>query len=168
MNDLDKYLEAYEGNIQYDFDNEILLNWYPRRILEFSKTTDSLLELGLGHGYSSNIFSNFFRRHVVLEGSHAVIKNFQNKYPGCTSEIVETFFEDFNNDEKFDVVVMGFILEHVNDPVEILMHFRKYLTPVNGNMFISVPNAEVLNRRLGHIAGMLPDILTMSENDVLL
>ncbi len=35
-------------------------------------------------------------------------------------------------------------------------------------MFISVPNAEVLNRRLGHIAGMLPDILAMSENDVLL
>ncbi len=110
MNNLDKYVGAYEGNIQYDFDNEILLNWYPRRILEFSNRTDSLLELGLGHGYSTDIFSKFFRRHVVLEGSRAVIRNFQNKYPDCASEIIETFFEEFSREGKYDVIVSGFVI----------------------------------------------------------
>jgi hypothetical protein len=35
-------------------------------------------------------------------------------------------------------------------------------------MFIAVPNAEVLNRRLGHLAGLLDDVTTLSENDLLL
>ena len=142
MNNLDKYLGAYEGNIQYDFDNEILLNWYPKRILEFSKRTDTLLELGLGHGYSTDIFSKFFRQHVILEGSPAIIRNFKIKYPDCTSEIIETFFEEFSGQRKFDVIVMGFILEHVDDPIEILKHFREYLTPESGNMFISSPQCR--------------------------
>lgn len=35
-------------------------------------------------------------------------------------------------------------------------------------MFITVPNAEVLNRRLGHLAGLLPDMQELSEHDLLL
>ena len=69
--------------------------------------------------------------------------------------------------EKFDVIVMGMVLEHVDNPVEIMGHFGKFLAP-DGKMFITVPNAEVLNRRLGNLAGLLPDMLLMSDNDRLL
>jgi len=62
---------------------------------------------------------------------------------------------------------MGFILEHVDDPLLILRRFRKFLAP-GGRMFLAVPNAEVLNRRLGHLAGLLEDITELSENDQLL
>jgi SAM-dependent methyltransferase len=167
-NNLDSHVRAYEGDLQYDFDNEILLNWYPARVLNFTKGLKSLLELGLGHGYTTNIFSRHFSKHVVLEGSEAVITNFKKKYPDCKPEIVNTFFEEFSNNERFDVIVLGFILEHVDDPIEILKHFRKNLNPNGGKMFVSVPNAEVLNRRLGQFAGLLPDIKTLSENDLIL
>lgn len=62
---------------------------------------------------------------------------------------------------------MGFILEHVDNPFEIITCFKEFLVP-NGKMFIAVPNAEVLNRRLGHLAGILPDIQKLSENDLIL
>ena len=62
---------------------------------------------------------------------------------------------------------MGFILEHVDDPLVILQNFRKFLVP-NGKMFLAVPNAEVLNRKLRYLAGLLDDISTLSENDRLL
>jgi trans-aconitate methyltransferase len=166
-NILDNHVRAYEGDLHYDFDNEILLNWYPQRILDSTKDTESLLELGLGHGNTTNIFSKRFIRHVVLEGSTAIIENFHKKFPECHCEIIETYFEDFSSEEKFDVIVMGFILEHVDNPQQILIHFKKFLAP-NGKMFVSVPNAEVLNRRLGHLAGLLPDIRSMSENDLML
>jgi hypothetical protein len=32
-------------------------------------------------------------------------------------------------------------------------------------MFVTVPNAEVLNRRLGHLAGMLEDLQQLSDHD---
>ena len=166
-NKLDIHVTAYTGENLYDFDNEILLTWYPQRIVMNSKGADSILELGLGHGFTTNIFSNNFARHVVLEGSPAVIRNFKERFPLCDAQIVETYFEEFHTEEKFDVIVMGFILEHVDEPFEIISRYKNFLTP-DGKIFLAVPNAEVLNRRLGHLAGMLGDIETLSENDLLL
>ncbi len=166
-NILDNHVRAYEGDLQYDFDNEILLNWYPKRILNLTKEDKSLLELGLGHGYTTSIFAKHFKKHTVLEGSPAVIENFKKKYPDCACTIIKTYFENFKSNDKFDVIVMGFILEHVDDPLEVLKHYKQLLS-AEGKMFIAVPNAEVLNRRLGHIAGMLPDMQTLSENDFIL
>jgi len=166
-NILDAHVGAYEGNNIYDFDNSILLNWYPKRILELTPSTASLLELGLGHGYSTPLFSRAFARHVVLEGSPAVIANFRKTAPECGAEIIETYFETFEGKERFDVIVMGFILEHVDNPAEILARYRQFLVP-NGTLFVAVPNMESMNRRLGHLAGLLPDLHALSENDVLL
>lgn len=166
-NKLDAHVAAYTGNNLYDFDNEILLNWYPKRVLAHSKGAKSILELGLGHGYTTNIFSENFSRHVVLEGSPAVIQNFKAQSPECSAQIVETYFEVFDTEERFDVIVMGFILEHVDDPIVIIDRYKNFLAP-GGRMFIGVPNAEVLNRRLGHLAGLLENMETLSENDLLL
>jgi 2-polyprenyl-3-methyl-5-hydroxy-6-metoxy-1,4-benzoquinol methylase len=166
-NHLDKHLTAYQGDNIYDFDNEILLTWYPRRVVYHSGEGRSVLELGLGHGYTTEIFARHFPRHLVLEGSPAVIQNFCNKHPDCSAEIIETYFENFSTEERFDVIVMGFVLEHVDDPLLILRHFREFLAP-GGRMFLAVPNAEVMNRRLGHLADMLNDLTSLSTNDHLL
>lgn len=166
-NDLDEHVGAYKGQNIYDFDNEILLTWYPKRILTLNPNAKSLLELGLGHGYSTNIFSHFFERHVVLDGSSAVIDNFNKRFPECKAEIIETYFEVFNTTERFDVIVLGFVLEHVDDPILILNRFKQFLNP-SGRIYAAVPNAEVLNRRLGFLAGLLSSIEELSENDILL
>lgn len=164
---LDTHIAAYQGNNTYDFDNEILLTWYPKRIIHHAGQARSLLELGLGHGHSTRTFSPHFERHVVLEGSQAVIDHFRANTPDSPVEIVKTYFETFSTDERFDLVVMGFVLEHVDAPLLILRRFREFLAP-GGRIFLAVPNAEVLNRRLGKLAGLLDDLCELSENDHLL
>jgi len=163
-NELDKHVVAYQGDQLYDFDNHILLNWYPQRITSLSAGATSLLELGLGHGYTANIFSRLYKRHLVLEGSPAIIDHFRQTSPECQADIVATYFEEFDTNEKFDVIVMGFILEHVDHPLALLQQYQRFLAP-GGKMFVTVPNAQALNRRLGHLAGMLPDMQALSEND---
>lgn len=166
-NSLDNHVQAYQGLSIYEFDNTILLKWYPRRIAKFCKGASSLLELGLGHGITASVFQQHFDRHVVIDASPAVIQNFRQRFPDSKIEIAESYFENFDTSERFDVIVFGFILEHVDDPIQIMKHFRQFLAP-GGRMFVTVPNAEVLNRRLGHLAGMLPDIQELSEHDLLL
>ncbi len=166
-NKLDSHVGAYQGKNLYDFDNKILLNWYPKRIIELAQGAKSILELGLGHGFSTNVFSKAFERHLVLDGSSAVIENFKKNFSACSVEVKETFFETFETNEKFDVIVLGFILEHVDDPCAILNKYRNFLT-TNGKLYLAVPNAEVLNRRLGNLAGLLPDMQSLSDNDILL
>lgn len=165
-NKLDAHVAAYKGESLYDFDNKILLTWYPQRIVMNSKGATSVLELGLGHGITTKMFSNKFDRHVVLEGSPAIIQNFKEKFPECDAQIIETYFEEFYTEEKFDLIVMGFILEHVDDPFAIITRYKNFLSPM-GKIFLAVPNAEALNRRLGHIAGILEDLSSLSENDLL-
>ena len=163
-NILDTHLNAYQGNNLYDFDNKVLMNWYPRRILDACQNTGSLLELGVGHGITTEIFAKHFKRHLVLDASPAVIENYQNTHANGHTEIIESYFETFASEEKFDVIVAGFVLEHVDQPLKLLSHIKQFLAP-NGKLFITVPNAEVLNRRLGHLAGLLPDMQELSEHD---
>ena len=168
MNDaLDSHLKAYERQSIYDFDNFLALRWYPQRVIDRAPGATSLLELGLGHGISTDIFNRHFRRHVVLDGSSAVIENFSKLYPDSHPEVINTYFEDFTTEERFDVIVLGYVLEHVDDPVRILSRYKPLLSP-GAKMFVAVPNAEALNRRLGHIAGMLPEMTALSEHDLLL
>ncbi|NCD41938.1 MAG: class I SAM-dependent methyltransferase [Bacteroidia bacterium] len=164
-NHLDEHVEAYAGNSIYDFDNQIVLGWYSRRILELVQSDVSVLELGLGHGFSAKVFAGNFKRYSILEGSRSVILNFQKKYPDCNAEIIESSFENFVTSEKYDVIVLGFVLEHVDNPSELIKQFQKFLSP-EGRMYIAVPNAESMNRQLGHLAGLLPDLFELSQNDI--
>lgn len=164
---LDRHAAAYEGDSVYDFDNRLLMDWYARRVCQLAGGARSLLELGLGHGITTAAFSRHFARHVVVDGSPAVIERFRRSNPDCRAEIVESWFERFETDERFDVIVCGFVLEHVDDPVQLLAHMRGLLAP-GGRLFVTVPNAEVLNRRLGHLAGMLDDLQELSAHDHLL
>jgi trans-aconitate methyltransferase len=166
-NKLDSHLAAYTGNNIYDFDNQIMLTWYAKRIVHHHPEARSVMELGLGHGFSTKLFSDHYPRIVVLDGSSTVIDHFRSKHPDSTAQIVETYFEEFETEERFDLIILGFVLEHVDDPVAILKRFKGFLKP-QGRLYVSVPNAQVINRRLGNITGMLPDILSLSENDVLL
>src|SRR5215831_18886140 len=139
MNDLDAHVGAYGSDFPYALDNDLMLNWYPQRVIALAPGR-SLLELGIGHGYSARRFATRFPRFVVVEGSETMIDRFQSQEGMGSAEVVHAMFEDFSTDETFDVIVMGFVLEHVVDPDLILKRFRRFLAP-GGSLFVTVPNA---------------------------
>ncbi|PQJ83338.1 class I SAM-dependent methyltransferase [Aliivibrio sifiae] len=163
-NKLDKSITAYKQSFSYELDNQLMLNWYPKRVAK--KMVDGkLLELGVGHGYSCKQFARQVDEYTILDGSPAVISQFRENNPDLNHiKIVETYFENYESPELYDNIVMGFVLEHVEDPGLILRKYKKFLT-TEGRLFISVPNASSLHRQLAHLAGMLPDIKKLSESD---
>jgi 2-polyprenyl-3-methyl-5-hydroxy-6-metoxy-1,4-benzoquinol methylase len=163
---LDDFKGAYEDSFPYALDNRLMLNWYPQRIL-FHAKGDSLLELGIGHGYSSIRLSQHFKRHVIVEGSREIIEKFRRNSGVDLIETVHCYFEEYTTEEKFDVIVMGFVMEHVDDPYFILERFKHYLKP-EGSIFISVPNSLALNKRIGFEAGMIDDFDALSKADLAL
>lgn len=165
MNKLDTVTSQYKPGATTEIENDLILNWYPKRILKHLENTgaQSLLELGVGHGYTAQVFNHYFKRHIILEGSSVVIDLFREKN-NKNIEVIHTFFEEFETDEKFDVILMGFILEHVSDPDLIIERFKRFLAP-GGRIFIAVPNAKSLNRRLGVELGMIENIYDLNEND---
>lgn len=146
-------------------DNRLMHTWYPARVVQMARKGGSMLELGLGHGHSCAFFSQAFPRYVSVEGSPEMIVRFRERFDVPGLEITQGFFEDFETEERFDSIGMGFVLEHVDDPGLILTRFTRFLAP-GGSIFIAVPNAESLHRRFGHAAGMLPDMTVLSKGDL--
>lgn len=165
--DLDSEASEYQDNAKTSFENELVLNWYPKRILNRIEKEKSILELGIGHGYTPLWFDEASSRHVVIDGSRVVIEQFKNKYPEYGGEIVFSYFEEFQTKEVFDYIVMGFVLEHLEDPRVILERFKKFMKP-DGRLYVAVPNGKSLNRRLGLAMGMIDDIYSLNQNDLAL
>ena len=166
MNKLDKVSSEYRPGSATEIENNLILNWYPKRILDRlgEEAPGSLLELGIGHGYTTALFNKYFDRHVVIDGSPVVIEQFRSNHSVESLEVVESYFESFEMDETFDVLIMGFVLEHVDDPDSLLARYRKFMKP-DGRLFIAVPNAKSLNRRLGLAMGKIDDIYSLNDND---
>lgn len=166
-NHLDTYSNAYTEQFPYELDNNLILHWYPKR-LATKLNPGSLLELGLGHGYSTKEFLAIVDKYTVIDGSSSVIEQFKQNNPQLAElNLIHSFFEDFQTTERFDNIVMGFILEHVDDPIVILQYYQTLLSE-NGKLFIAVPNAESLHRRLGFHAGLLDDLHRLSDADLAL
>ena len=162
--DLDSVADKYLEEPSVEIENDLIMNWYPDRIRRRVGHVGRLLELGLGHGYTVPHFVSMADHHYVVEGSQRVIDHFRTKNAWYGGEIVHGYFEDYVPDQSFDLIVMGFVLEHVEDPIAILHRYRKMLTP-GGRVFVAVPNAKSMNRRLGLAMGLIPDIYELNATD---
>ena len=164
MNDLNQAASQYQPNAATAIENDLILNWYPKRIIIRTGSVDALLELGLGHGHTARWFNKICNKHLILDGSSVVVDRFAVENPDFSGEIRTVLFEDYESEMSFDVIVMGFILEHVDDPKQILTKFRKNLRP-GGKLYIAVPNAKSMNRRIGLELGLIDDIYSLNDND---
>jgi SAM-dependent methyltransferase len=167
MRDLNAMAQEYRPHAPTEIENNLIMNWYPRRIIERSGPVQSLLELGLGHGFTAKYFSEMSSRHVIIDGASKIIDTFKSENPDFPGTIVLDYFETFDTSERYDVIVMGFVLEHVDDPEFLLRRYRKFLKP-NGKLYIAVPNAKSLNRRLGLEMGLIANIYDLNQNDIAL
>ncbi|MBC7284518.1 class I SAM-dependent methyltransferase [Hoeflea sp.] len=164
MENLDAVADKYLADPSVEIENDLIMNWYPKRIGDRVGHIGALLELGLGHGYTVPYFARMTDHHEVVEGSQRVIDHFRSKNPGYKGRLVQDYFETYTPDRRFDVIVMGFVLEHVEDPRAVLERYRSFLAP-GGRVCVAVPNAKSLNRRLGLEMGMIDNIYDLNATD---
>lgn len=171
-NNLDLYKDAYKKNIKFYDENNLMLSWYSKRMIETIKDKHygSLISLGIGHKIVSKKIlkelGNLLKRYIIIEGSERLIKWFMKniKLPSNVT-IINSLFEDYEAKEKVDAIEMGFILEHVNDPPALINRYSKFLKP-DGSFFIAVPNAKSLHRQIGHNAKLLDSLKRLSRYDL--
>ena len=162
---------AYVPGFAYYDDNLLLLRATLEEILRRTLHLSSirLLSLGVGHRILTqglrNALVGRLSRHMIVEGSADIIELFaQEVAPLSQVELIHAYFEDFDTEARFDVIEMGFVLEHVDDPGVILRRFQSFLAP-GGRMMIAVPNAYSLHRLIGRRAGLLDDLHALSDAD---
>lgn len=112
-----------------------------------------ILEIGCAGGYMSSKLQKKGNYVTAIEINPKDAKR-ASKY--CKKVIVGDI-EDKDvlrklKNQKFDVILLADILEHLKNPQGILLDLSRSLT-VNGQIIISVPNIAFLTNRLTHFLG---------------
>ena len=160
---LDSYVPAYSAEFRFDVDNHLLLTRSAQRVMEMSSPF-STLDLGIGHGHTAKLFDEYYKQYTVVEGSQQIIDDFLKQNPTFKGKIIHDLFETFESSEQFDNIIMTFILEHVEEPRDLLIQYKKFLKP-GGDIYIAVPNYAALNKRIALEAGLITDMNVLSDAD---
>ena len=154
------------------------------------------LERGAGFVFAGPERAELFRRHVggprrrvldlgcrdgaltraYVEGNEVVGVDADKEALAEAQKLgIDTRWADLDEplpfeDESFDVVVAGELLEHLRDPRRLVAEARRVLRP-EGTFVASVPNAYRLKNRLRFLAGRKPEddpthLQMFSANDV--
>lgn len=125
---------------------------------------DSILELGPAEGVMTELLAATGKELTVVEGSELFCQDLLKRFPQAT--IIHSLFEEFKPDRQFDNIILGHVLEHVEDPVDILVRAKQWLKPDSGRLFAAVPNARSLHRQAAVIMGLLTSEDALNETDL--
>src|SRR6185437_7498847 len=126
---------------------------YSFRIFERHLRSGSVLEMGPAEGVMTELLAKSGRQVTVVEGSRAFCQSLAIRLPGV--RVVQSLFEDFAPADRFDNIVLGHVLEHVEDPVAILARAAAWLAP-GGRILAAVPNSRSLHRQAAVLMNLLP------------
>jgi 2-polyprenyl-3-methyl-5-hydroxy-6-metoxy-1,4-benzoquinol methylase len=164
-NDLDKIAVSYHLNNSIDdkFIEEISQIYFCDWILNSFNKELRCCEMGLGDGITALRLHEHFDSYSVVEGSNFLIEQSKSTLPNVN--LIHSFFEDFHPDNKFDLILALHVLEHVDEPAEILKIIKSWLTP-SGKVIILVPNKNSLHRIFAKGMGIISNLDDLSSRDL--
>ena len=143
--------------------NGVLGYYQAQACLEHRRGNKSLLDMPCGDGVLTSLLAPSFDRVVGVDASSQHLALARESLPDV--EFHEALIEEFETDERFDNITMLNILEHVVDPVGVLLKAASLLSD-EGSLFVHVPNANAINRRLAVLMGTLSDCEELSPFDI--
>ncbi|RKX92674.1 MAG: class I SAM-dependent methyltransferase [Spirochaetes bacterium] len=129
---------------------------------------NTVLEMGIADGEMTEYLFKHFDKVVGLEGSEHFIEEVKHRFPEYFKsgrlELIHSLFEEYKSEAKFDTILAGHILEHMENPIEILTRIKDWLVD-DGIIIILVPNANSLHRQAGVKMGLLKKVDERNDLD---
>jgi 2-polyprenyl-3-methyl-5-hydroxy-6-metoxy-1,4-benzoquinol methylase len=122
----------------------------------------AILEMGPADGHMTPELAALGQPLTLVEGAAAFCEVLRGRFP--SAEVVHSLFEEFKPAGKFRTIVLGHVLEHVDDPVAILARASEWLTD-DGRILAAVPNARSIHRQAAVIMGLLPFEEALNASD---
>lgn len=106
-------------------------------ILEYQRETGNLLDIGCSYGLLMEHFISKGWKAMGIDISENAIKYARSKGLNCYNLNIE-YFKPVN---KFNVIILSHVLEHLERPLYSLSIIKKWLCD-NGIIYIRVPNID--------------------------
>lgn len=121
------------------------------------------LEIGSFEGDMTAMLIREFGNLEVLEGSTELANKIADKFKDNVV-VHEGYLESFEPKEFYDNIYLIHTLEHLNDPVQGLLRLKSWLKPT-GRIFLAVPNAHALSRRIAVEMGVVEHLSVVTPTE---
>lgn len=123
----------------------------------------SILEMGPADGLSTEYLHCLSDDYHIVEGSEDFCKMLKTKFPKIN--ITNTLFEEFVPQRKYANIILGHVLEHVENPDKIIQVCIEWLEP-GGRIIAATPNANSLHRQLAVVSGLISNVHELTYTDI--
>ncbi len=122
--------------------------WYRRHLVVYEWIADrvaaqDVIDMACGEGYGSDVLSRAAASVLGLDANPEAHEHARLRYRSPNLRFDRGLVETYGEPGAYDAVVFLQTIEHVQDPVAVLEHFRSLLRP-GGSAYISTPNLLTL------------------------
>ena len=151
--ELDDTNNSTHEKYAYSFDFDVL-HPYMVRSFEPFLISGSILELGSYKGNFTKRLLPYSEDITCVEASSEAIKEAKETLSDKV-EFVEGLFETVELPKQYDNIVLTHVLEHIDDPIEVLSRINdEWLSP-GGRFFLVCPNANAPSRQIAVKMGLI-------------
>ncbi len=152
-NELDDSGNVEREKYAYSFDFDVMHPFMFESFKQFFNT-GSLLELGSFQGQFTERFLGHFDDVTCVEASDKAIAVAQRKL-GDKVKFLNALFETVVLPKRYDNVVLTHVLEHLDDPVQLLKRVNDEWLADGGRFFLVCPNANAPSRQIAVKMGLI-------------
>lgn len=144
---------AANEKYSYNFDFDVMHPFMIRAFEPFFRP-GNLLELGSFRGDFTKRFTEFFDDITCVEASDEALHEAE-KSLGNQVQFFNSLFEEVELPRRYDNVVMTHVLEHIDNPIEVLKRVNDEWLSEGGRFFLVCPNANAPSRQIAVKMGLV-------------
>ncbi len=137
----------------YSFDFDVMHPYMIKSFLPFFKE-GNFLELGSYKGNFTKRFLQYFNDITCVEASDEAVVIARNEF-GDRIKFVNSLFENAVLPVKYDNIVLTHVLEHIDEPVQLLKKINNEWLSDTGRFFLVCPNANAPSRQIAVKMGLI-------------
>lgn len=163
--DFNKEVQDNDGRkYAYNFDFDVMHKYMLQTFQPFLKP-GNVLELGCFEGAFTQRLESIFSDITCIEASSEAALQAQRNLK--KAKIVNDTFEQATLTEKYQNIVMTHVLEHVEDPVNVLKRVNNEWLCDEGRFFLVCPNANAPSRQIAVKMGLISHNSAVTEAEAL-
>lgn len=137
----------------YNFDIDVMHPFMIKSFQPFFRT-GNLLELGSSKGHLTSLLTQHFTDITCVEASIDAITEAQKRLD-TTVNIIHALFETVSLSAQYDNIVLTHVLEHLDNPVEVLKRVNDEWLSDTGRLLLVCPNANAASRQIAVKMGLI-------------
>jgi 2-polyprenyl-3-methyl-5-hydroxy-6-metoxy-1,4-benzoquinol methylase len=151
------------GKYAYSFDLDVM---HPFMFMTFQPffIPGSVLELGSSRGDFTRRLTTSFKDITCVEASTEAMAEAKTRI-GEKADFVIGRFEDIQLPRRYDNIVLTHVMEHLEDPVRVLMRVDEEWLAEHGRLFIACPNAHAPSRQIAVKMGLISHCAAVTEGE---